>query len=61
MKKVTQSHTILSGKSMCQLFHERNMEEYDRQSNRPTVSCAKCAREANRAEYVCQSKPLSKI
>jgi hypothetical protein len=61
MNKVKESNVISSGKSMCQLFHDRDMELYDRHSNRPTVSCAKCAREASRPEFVCQSKPLPKI
>lgn len=43
---------------LCQLRQEGLMEEIDRCSAHPTVICCKCGAKANRAEYLCQPRPL---
>ena len=43
---------------MCKLYKKGLMMEYDEQAKNPEVSCARCGARANRAEAVCQPKPL---
>ena len=45
-------------KHMCKLYKNGMMMEYDQQSQKPIVSCAKCGAKADLPEAVCQPKPL---